>query len=86
MPFKFNPITSELDEVTTAGFIPELTSDPVSPTPQTAWVLDASSSSGGGAIDIFIGGFPLTSAGTLTSSYTLKYRTTEGTTVSVALT
>lgn len=43
MPFKFNPITGQLDLVnrrsTGLTSIPELTADPVAPSPEDAWVL-----------------------------------------------
>lgn len=64
--------------------IPELTSDPVSPTPQSAWVLATTSIVGGGdPIGLLMA---LTHAGAITYSYQLSYRTLENTTVRVALT
>jgi hypothetical protein len=87
MPKKldFNPITGQLDLTTVEGSIPERTSDPVSPIPQTAWVLYTNSATGGGALKMLIGGFPLLASGAIINSYVLKYRTKEGTTVSAAL-
>ena len=42
--FTFNPFTEELDAVTT---IPELTSDPLSPKAEDAWVLNSTAGAGG---------------------------------------
>ena len=80
----FNPITGELDLTTIEGSIPEYTSDPSTPTPQTAWVLRSGSASGGGSpIGLLL---TLTTPGTASYTYELKYRTLESTTVAVPLT
>lgn len=80
----FNPTTGQFD---TIKYIQQVTSDPASPPAQEAWVLASGGGGGGGGgvITGFIGGFPLLTAGTPAYTYTLKYRTKEGTTVSVAL-
>lgn len=76
-----NPITGDFDEV---SYIPELTSDPASPSPEDAWVLRSGSASGGGSpIGLLLS---LTTAGTASYTYELKYRTLENTTVAVTLT
>jgi len=83
--FKFNPFTGKLDLV---EHIPELTSDPVSPRTEDAWVLqEGSGSTGGGTIiaPLGLGFIALTtgSAGALT--YKFSYRTKADTTGRVAL-
>ncbi len=83
MPFKFNPIESEFDLVGTDGYIPELTSDPVSPTPETAWVLRSGGFVGGGVpVGLLLG---ITTAGSGSFSYELRYRTLENSTIGVVL-
>lgn len=91
MGFKFNPLGPPFDIDNDSGgtsstSIPEYTSDPGSPAARDAWVLRSGSASGGGDLMMLIGGFPLTTPGSSTYTYTFKYRTDEATTVSVALT
>lgn len=84
MPFKFNPLTANLDLVNTSGGSPTVVeyqdSDPSSPTPGDLWVKHTNASSGG------TGGTPiglllsLTYAGTITDEkYELSYQTSEST-------
>lgn len=61
-------------------FIPELSSDPVSPTAQTAWVLATPDGIGGTPRGLLLA---LTYSGIET--YQLSYRTLENTTVRVTL-
>ena len=61
--------------------IPELTSDPVSPTPQSAWVLNQGTA-GGSPIGLLLS---LTYAGQI-GPYSFSYRTLENTTIRVILT
>lgn len=83
MSVKYDPI---LGELRIKDVIPEKTSDPVSPRPEDAWVLRSGTSTGGGKINAFMGlGFPYVSAGTASYTYRLKYRTKEGSTISVVL-
>lgn len=78
----FNPLSGEFDLI---GHIPELTSDPSSPAPEDAWVL-RSGSGGVGSGESYGLLLALTQPGTGGSyTYALKYRTQEGTTISVAL-
>lgn len=85
MGMKFNPITGRFDLVKE---IPQVNSDPASPTAQDAWVLR--SGSGGAIAD----GTPIGLLLSLTYkdnagvaySYEFKYRTKEGTTKKVAIT
>jgi hypothetical protein len=76
----------------TSSVIPELTSDPSSPSPQQAWVLVTQSGHGvvgGGKLRSFLGlGFTYVSAGsggTISYSYQFSYRTNEGTTKRVMI-
>lgn len=79
---KYDKILGEERE---KDIIPQLDSDPASPKQQDAWVLKASSG-GTGAGEAF-GFLSYTKAGDgASTTYTLKYRTKEDTTVSVALT
>lgn len=81
----FNPITAKLDEVSS---IPELSSDPSTPSAGDAWVLrQGSGGSGGGKLRMFMGlGFPYVSAGSGGSfTYKFSYQTTEGTTKRVTI-
>lgn len=82
---RFNPLSGNFDMV---EVVPELTADPASPAPESAWVLKTVGMSGGGEIKAFLGlGFPVTSVGVGgPDTYELRYRTTEGTTIGVALT
>ena len=71
------------------GIIPQLTSDPVSPAGEDAWVLATiGGGSGGGTLKAFSGlGFPIISPNTGgTQLYQLSYQTKEGTTKRVNLT
>ena len=67
-----------------AAGIPELDTDPVSPDPETAWVLRTGSPSGGGS-PVFP--FPLlfTTPGVGSYTYQLSYRTLAGTTIRVSM-
>jgi hypothetical protein len=69
------------------GEIPQFSTDPASPTTECAWVLKSGGGTGGGKIQAFLGlGFPYLSINTGgVSTYALKYRTKEGTTISTAL-
>lgn len=79
---KYDPL---LDKVRTRD-IPQLSSDPATPKSEEAWVLRSGSASGGGKINAFMGlGFPYISAGSASYTYLFKYRTKEGSTISVAL-
>jgi len=66
------------------GYIPQYSTDPVSPQSETAWVLRSLvGATGGGTIRAFLGlGFPYLTVGSGGSnSYQLSYRTLEGTTI-----
>ena len=84
MPYEYNPFTGELDYTKE---IPELTTDPASPSAQDAWVLRSGS---GGAIP---DGTPIglalaltyTGNGGTAYTYQLSYRTNEGTTIRTSL-
>jgi len=82
----YNPITSNFDFISN---IPQLDADPASPNAEDAWVLRSGGAvSGGGVIKgwIGLGSTPILSPGSGgASTYALKYRTQEGTTVGVAL-
>lgn len=65
--------------------IPEVSTDPVSPNAQDAWVLKSGGTTGGGVITAFIGGFPLLTAGSGSSTYQFSYYTNEGTIVRTTL-
>lgn len=84
--FKFNPLTTQLDYVSS---IPQLDTDPLSPNPEDAWVLRTGGAvSGGGTIKgwIGLGSTPILSVGSGGSStYQLSYRTQQGTTVRASL-
>jgi hypothetical protein len=74
------------------GYIPELTSDPISPQAETAWILRqgaGASVTGGGTIRAFLGlGFPyltVGSGGASTYTYQFSYRTLEATTKRVTI-
>lgn len=76
---------SILDKEREKDVIPELDSDPSSPEAESAWVLKTTTG-GTGAGEAF-GFLAYTNPGVGGStSYSLKYRTLEGTTVSVDLT
>lgn len=74
---KYDPL---LDKVRTRD-IPQYSSDPATPKPEEAWVLRSIGGGGGSPVGLLLA---LTSAGS-GSTYAFKYRTKEGTTVSVAL-
>lgn len=74
---KYDPF---LDEIRTRD-IPQYTSDPATPKPEEAWVLRTIGGGGGTPVGLLLA---LTTAGS-GSSYKFKYRTVEGTTVSVDL-
>lgn len=59
----------------------ELTADPVTPRPQTAWVVSTVVLTGGSPMGLLLA---LTNANT-TYSYKLKYRTLENTTIAVTM-
>lgn len=82
-----NPFTRKLDFVES---IPQLNSDPASPTSQSAWVLKTAGGggTGGGVYKGTLGlGFPYLSksSGGGSATYQLSYRTIEGTTKRVSL-
>lgn len=82
MQIIFDPV---LDEERQRDVIPELDSDPSSPQPESSWVLKTTTG-GTGAGEAF-GFLAYTNPGVGGStSYSFKYRTLEGTTVSVDLT
>lgn len=65
-----------------SGFsLPQLNSDPVSPTPESAWVLKSTIKAPGEAIGLLLA---LTDAGTY--SYKLSYKTLDGVIVRTTLT
>ena len=62
-------------------YIPELTADPVSPAPQTAWVLHSPLAIGGSPIGLLLA---LTTS-TIPGDYEFSYKTIEGPIVRVVL-
>lgn len=79
---KYDPL---LDKVRTRD-IPQLSADPATPKSEEAWVLKTITSGGAGAGEPYGLLLALTQPGAgFTTTYALKYRTIEGTTVSVAL-
>lgn len=74
---KYDPL---LDKVRTRD-IPQYSSDPSSPKPEEAWVLRSTGGGGGSPVGLLLA---ITTPGS-GNSYAFKYRTKEGTTVSVAL-
>ena len=82
----FNPFTGKFDYInsnTATPTIPELTSDPVSPIPEEAWVLHTSGPSVGSPIGLLLA---LTYATPSAGTYQFSYYTTEGTIKRVSLT
>lgn len=63
--------------------IPEITTDPVSPAAQSAWILYTPTTGGGTPIGLLLS---LTYPGTGSSSYKFSYKTIEGPIVRVTLT
>lgn len=87
MKLVFNVFTGTLDYVNTpnsgTAFIPELTSDPVSPDPQTAWVLKEEIPEViGSPIGLLLS---LTYSTSLLPAYEFSYQTIEGNIVRVPL-
>lgn len=71
-----------------ASAIPEYTTDPVSPSPEDAWVLKTTSGGSGTSGKVFAYGglgFPLIQAGGGTTTYQFSYRTLEATTIRVTM-
>ena len=82
----FNPFTGKFDYVnptTATASIPELTSDPVAPDPEEAWVLYSGTIPAGTPMGLLLS---LTYATSVTGTYQFSYRTLEGTTKRVSLT
>lgn len=82
----FNPFTGKFQYINVATsnvVIPELTSDPVSPTSEEAWVLYSGTIPAGTPMGLLLS---LTYATPTTGTYQFSYRTLEGTTKRVALT
>ena len=65
----------------TPGAVPQLYVDPATPAPQIAWVLALQTAASGSPLGLLLS----LTVSTSTYSYSLKYRTLEGTTVSVPL-
>lgn len=90
MGTRFNPFTNNLDYDGTGGFgtnIPQLDSDPASPTQETAWILRTFTGGGAGSGEAYGLLLTLTQPGDgATTAYQLSYRTKEDTTVRVSLT
>lgn len=92
----FNPFTGNLDFTGTSSgggggpaTIPEVSSDPGSPSPQDAWVLKTTSGgSGNGQLKFYTGlGVPITGPATSGSTtYQFSYFTNESTIIRVPLT
>ena len=87
MAYKLNPTTGLLDITGGSLSIPQVTSDPVAPAAESAWVLKTGSGGtkvGGGKILAFLGlAFPYATVGSGgggTLTYRFSYRTLEGTT------
>jgi hypothetical protein len=72
-----------LGKLRVKDIIPELEADPTTPSPQAAWVLRTGGATVGEAIGLLLS---LTYGAEIAGSYTFKYRTKEGTTVTSALT
>lgn len=91
MAFKFNPFTGTLDITSPSAVAPggdteiqQYDTDPASPDPETAWVLHEVEEVAG-ALSHSLAHIGLTTTTTSqTHFYTLKYRTLEGTTVSMS--
>lgn len=79
MAVKFDPL---LKKLRTKDIIPELSSDPASPSQQEAWILKTGGLGEGESYGLLL---TLTDPGTPVT-YALKYRTKENTTISVDLT
>lgn len=82
----FNPFTGKFDYINadnTNVTIPELTADPVSPTPEEAWVLHSGSAPVGSPIGLLL---TLTYATPTDGNYQFSYYTLEGTIKRVPLT
>lgn len=69
--------------ISLTGTIPQLSADPSSPAAEDSWVLYTAPTGSGEAMGMLL---TLTYPGSGPTSYNLKYRTNEGTTVSVLLT
>lgn len=82
----FNPFTGKFDYINTAtatATIPEFTSDPVSPTPEEAWVLHTGFAVAGSPIGLLLS---LTYSAPTSGNYQFSYYTLEGTIKRVPLT
>jgi len=82
----FNPFTGKFDYINAApaiSTIPEYMADPVSPSPEEAWVLYSGFPPVGSPIGLLLS---LTHAVPSAGSYQLSYETLEGTIKRVALT
>lgn len=91
MSYKFNPFTGKLDVVNSSSSstsIPQVDTDPASPSAEDAWVLKTTTGGAGGGVLQFFGGLgqPITSVGAPSTTYQFSYRTVEGTTKRVTLT
>jgi hypothetical protein len=62
--------------------IPELTSDPISPAPQSMWVLKTGGTGSGEPLGLLLA---LTTTSGVPLSYQLSYQTLEGTTIRTTL-
>ena len=83
MGTKFNPFTGTFDLTGAApGFIPEYTADPVSPEPETSWVLKSEVMTGT-PIGLLLA---LTQEIDVGDSYQFSYKTLEGPIVRTGLT
>lgn len=76
---------SVLEKEREKDIIPQLSTDPASPKSQDAWVLATISGGSGGGTPVGLLLALTTPSTGGSSSYAFKYRTKEGTTVSVAL-
>lgn len=82
----FNPFTGKFDYVnptTAVASIPELTSDPVSPTPEEAWVLYSGTIPAGTPMGLLLS---LTYGTQAIGTYQFSYKTLEGPIKRVSLT
>ena len=79
--FVLNPLTGKFDVI---GHIPQLDSDPASPSQEDAWVL-RTAGGGAGAGEPYGLLLALTQPGAGGTTYKFKYRTKEGTTKEAAL-
>lgn len=88
MPYVFNPFTGNLDYTAPAGggavSVPELATDPTTPTPGDTWVLRTVNNPAN-TLQGLIGGVPLTTAAA-DYKYQLSYATADEGTKRVELT